>query len=73
MTLPHTGLCEGPIHPRGPRSEPQGMAENCSRVHEVAIRPDGKMAYITNLDSDYIWVFDTATKKEIGRIRTIFV
>ncbi len=70
LTLPEGGLCEGPIHPRKPWSEPKGMREDCSRVHEVAIRPDGKMAYLTNLDSDYIWVFDTATKKEIGRIKS---
>ncbi len=70
MTLPPGGLCGGDIHHRRPWSEPQGIREDCSRVHEVAIRPDGKFAYITNLDSDYIWVFDTATKKETGRIKS---
>ena len=69
MTLPQGGLCEGEIHPRGPRSEPQGMSANCSRVHEVAMRPDGKLAYLTNLDSDFIWVFEVETKKEIDRIK----
>lgn len=69
MALPRGGLCEGPIHPRGPRSEPKGMPENCSRVHEVAITPDGKKAYILNLDSDHIWIFDTESKKELGRIK----
>ncbi|MBI5198847.1 MAG: YncE family protein [Nitrospirae bacterium] len=70
LTLPEDGLCEGPIHPRRPWSEPKGMREDCSRVHEVAIRPDGRMAYITNLDSDYIWVFDVKSKSEVARIKS---
>lgn len=70
MTLPPDGICEGPIHPRGPKSEPQGMPKNCSRAHEVAITPDGGKAYILNLDSDHIWIFDAESKKELGRIKT---
>lgn len=67
--LPEHGLCEGKMYPRGPESQPQGIAEACSRVHEVAFSPDGRLAYLNNLDSDDIWVFETATRKEVGRIR----
>lgn len=37
--------------------------------HGVAVSPDGKRAYITNLLSDDISVIDTATDKEITRIK----